>query len=205
MYVNLRGQPFEVHNDEALSNHIKRENDFFEAEILDYLATHHNKQRVVIDVGANIGNHSVYFARFLDYGFIVSMEPMPENYALLRRNMEPYNYIALIQCAASDHTGDAKMFLNSVNYGASFIDTEGPVEVKTLTIDRMMLSDVTLIKIDVEGHEPQVIEGANETIARNQPIILIEDWEQSYSELLPDNYELYHAWDKHHTYLFGPK
>lgn len=57
------------------------------------------------------------------------------------------------------------------------------------------------MKIDVEGHEPFVLAGANKTIKRCHPLILIEDKDMQYNKLLP-GYVLEKGWPKHQTYLY---
>lgn len=200
----IRGIMFHLHEYEDLSNHIKRERDFFEAEILDYLAEHHHDQKHIVDIGANIGNHSVFFANFLSYTKITCFEPIPTNFDLLVKNMAPYLNVFTTQVALSDHIKKLRMHLNQDNYGASKVDKDGPIYVSAKTLDSLRLADVTLIKIDVEGHEPQVLAGAKNTIDRDKPLVLIEDWYQQYGELLP-NHEIEKAWPHHATYLYRPR
>lgn len=201
----IRGIEFELHPNEDLSNHIRREGDFFEAEILDYIRDNFNEQKTIIDIGANIGNHSVYFANFLKYDCILGFEPLEHNFALLNRNMTGYENIALAQYAVGNYTGMAKMQPNFSNSGAGEINNEfGTIEVPIMVLDRVFFTDVTLMKIDVEWHEPQVLEGAQDTIQRCKPLILIEDANKEYAKLLPQ-YDLIKAWDHHKTYLYGWK
>lgn len=198
--MKIRGIEIQLHPNEALSNHIRRENDFFEADILDYLRDHHQAQKVIVDVGANIGNHTLYFANFLKYEKIVSFEPLPANFEILEANL-PYFNIELHQLALSDKKTALKMTPNVGNMGASRIDGQGGIEVEAITLDSLNLKNVTLIKIDVENHEPLVLEGAKDTILRCHPLILIEDWNYSYGNLFPD-YVLEKSWPKHRTYLY---
>jgi FkbM family methyltransferase len=198
----IRGVNLELHpQGEALSDHIRRENDFFEAEILDYLAEYHRKQKTIVDIGANIGNHSVYFANFLEYENILCFEPIPANFDLLRKNMAPYPNVGLAEMAVSDMTHSISMRENRGNMGASSVHIEGEIRVLSTSLDRIGLQDVTLMKIDVEGHEPQVLDGAMETMYRCHPLILIEDWENKYDGLLKD-YVIEKAWFHHHTFLY---
>jgi len=63
--LQIRGLNLFVYNNESVSNHLRQKKDFFESTTLDYLRDRHKIQKVIIDAGANIGNHSVYFANFL--------------------------------------------------------------------------------------------------------------------------------------------
>ena len=210
--MRIRGVELELHPEgEALSDHIRRENDFFEAEILDYLRDNHKFQRVIIDVGANIGNHTLYFANFLVSSFIWAFEPVLENFLLLENSLKhhiqerPMTHAIVIPLnyALSSKTQKVRITPNFGNMGASQISDDGAREVKATTIDTVLSSEsnVTLIKIDVEGYEPEVIKGAQETIQLHRPLILIEDWGREYDSLLPD-YEIEKAWPEHQTFLY---
>ena len=200
--IVLRGISLWVHDNEALSNAIRRDKDFFEAEILDYLRQNFPKQRTILDIGANIGNHSVYFANFLNYDTIIAFEPIKENFELLKINMAEYKSIGLANIAVSDKSIPLFMNFHNENYGASAVNSDGERQVSAISIDSIMLREVSLMKIDVEGHEPFVLDGANETIYRCKPLILIEDWNKEYSKYLPKEYYLNKGWDNHHTYLY---
>jgi FkbM family methyltransferase len=116
--------------------------------------------------------------------------------------MAPYDRIGLSNFAVSSSTmGNLLMVWKRDNYGASNINEGGDIKVMSVSIDRLMFTDVTLMKIDVEGHEPEVIEGANETIIRCRPLILIEDWKQEYGALLP-YHKMVQGWPEHATYLY---
>ena len=71
---------------EALSDAIARDSDYFEKEILDYMAEHYPQQDVILDIGANIGNHTVYFSQYLENSAVIAFEPVFENYSLLNYN-----------------------------------------------------------------------------------------------------------------------
>lgn len=203
--VLLRGAELKLHEfGEALSEHIRRENDYFEAEILDYIQGNFPVHGTIVDIGANIGNHSLYFARYLKYRQILAFEPVPDNYILLVSNVARYNGFYPFKFAISNQEKLIHLRPNRTNMGASEV-IENPessdVEVIALPLDRFSLYDVTLMKIDVEWHEPQVLQGAYTTIEKNKPLILIEDSNKEYEKLLP-HYECIMAWDHHKTYLY---
>ncbi len=197
----IRGIEIYLHPNEALSNHIRREKDFFEPDILDYLKSHYQSQNTIVDVGANIGNHALYFANFLQNRKIICFEPVPDNFNLLQKNLNPYPNTQLYQLALSDKKENLKVKPNPDNMGASKVDQSGNLKVNAITLDSLKLQNITLLKIDVENYEPQVLEGAKDTIERCHPLILIEDGNLSYAKLLPD-YELEMSWPKHKTYLY---
>ena len=199
--INLRGINFYTHDNEALSNHIHREKDFFEANILDYLRDNFKTQKTIIDIGANIGNHTVYFANFLKYRMIVSFEPIPANFEILVENVTPYPNICLVPYALGDTFGTLPMCEYPPNMGASHFDVNGDLEIPVYRLDSFIYKNITLLKIDVESFEPQVLHGAEETINRCKPLILIEDWDKEYASLLPD-YDCIQGWEREHTFLY---
>jgi len=205
--VLIRGLPMEVHQTgELLSNHILREQDFFEAEILDYLRDNHPEHTTIIDIGANIGNHTLYFARYLQYQQIIAFEPLQENWELLVKNCRQYRKILYMRNALTDSAKRLTIRPNRGNMGASEVvevAQEGDVTVDGYPLDYFLpvILDCTLIKIDVEWHEPQVIMGAQQVIQTFHPLILIEDARKEYGPLLPD-YECIKEWDHHKTYLY---
>lgn len=187
---------------EALSDHIVREQDYFEREILDYLETNHKKQKTILDVGANIGNHTLFFATHLEYDGIIAFEPIVDNYNLLKENTKNFN-VQLRNEAAGETTTMVKMTINRGNMGACEIDPYGTVSVHQIRLDDLFVGEVSLIKIDVEWAEIQVLEGARNLILEDKPIILIEDSDYSYTDYLQRlGYEIEASWPHHKTYLY---
>lgn len=199
--MQIRGIEIHLHEREDLSDHIRREKDFFEADILDYLKDYHPVHETIIDIGANIGNHSVYFANYMKYSLLAAFEPIPANYNLLIQNLTGSKHIQLYNFAVADKRGTLRLSPDTDNMGASKVREDGSIEVRAMTIDSCYFDNVTLMKIDVEGYEPYVLEGAKDTIFRSHPLILIEDWKGTYGKLLPD-YEIEKAWPEHSTYLY---
>lgn len=208
--IILRNNPFIVHDVEDISNAIVRDKDFYEHEILDYLVQNYPKHRRIIDVGANIGNHTVFFGKYLECDTIVAFEPEAKNYALLLKNLEvnKLTNVIPIMGALSNKNGPIGLFPHSTNYGAhqvhSDFDPATDQVVNAYMLDNFMYVDVTLMKIDIEYHEPQMLAGAIGTIKRCKPLILIEDVEEKYSELLP-NYELIQVFPHYRNYLYAWK
>jgi FkbM family methyltransferase len=201
--ITLRNKPFYIHDNEDLSNAIERNGDYWEADILDWLAVNRQHQGLILDIGANIGNHSHYFGSYLTYKKLVAFEPDDENFALLDKNLE-FIKAWLAPVAVSNVKGIIELHKNANNWGAHEVhDTPGYRTVSTIRLDDEEWPDLTLMKIDVEWHEPQVLEGAKETIAKWEPSILIEDVGNAYWEILePMGYRLMMSWEHHKTYLW---
>lgn len=199
---SVRGIPLALHPvGDYVSDEIRRTGDFYEAEVLDEVARH-VEGGVLIDAGAMIGNHTAYLAAFVPHYAIHAFEPWPANIALLRRNVAAFPTVTVHPQALSDHEWRLRM-ASEPNLGHSRVTEDGAVEVEAVTLDSFGYIDVTLLKIDVESHEPQLLAGAADTIARCHPLILIEDWTGKYGELLPD-YRVIAEWGQvRQTYLYA--
>ena len=135
---------------------------------------------VAIDVGANIGALTIPMAKLVEpNGLIYAFEASEANLGLLNRNIiqnQCDDLVLPIPCAASDHKGTLKVDKQSALHAYCRPDiNEGEFEVDCTTIDALELKRCKLIKIDVDGHELEVLNGAKETIARCRPIIYIEN------------------------------
>jgi FkbM family methyltransferase len=135
---------------------------------------------VAIDVGANIGAFTVPMAKLVGPGGnVFAFEASEANLDLLCRNVAQNNLDASVNIcarAASDHNGTLKVDKQSALHAYSRKDiNEGEFDVECITIDSLELKRCKLIKIDVDGHELQVLNGAEETIKRCRPIIYIEN------------------------------
>jgi FkbM family methyltransferase len=138
---------------------------------------------VAIDVGANIGALTIPMAKLVadehGLGHVYAFEPSGANYSLLMHNIDQNGLgskVIVIPHAASDKRGKLKVDKQSALHAYSRRDiNEGEFEVECSTIDDLQLSSCKLIKIDVDGHELEVLNGAVETIKRCKPIIYIEN------------------------------
>lgn len=192
--VTVRGLPMALHPEgEGLCNMIRASGDFYEAPILDYIAARYPDQRVIVDAGANIGNHSLYWAAFMQPEAVHAFEPLPDNLRLLEANVALWPSVVVHPVALSDAPAVLRMTPVPTNMGASAVTADGLEIVAAAPLDSFGLDDVTLLKIDVENHERQVLAGAAETIARCHPLVLVEDWTGTCGALLP-GYELEAEW-----------
>lgn len=138
----------------------------------------------VIDVGANIGNHSLEFARH--FAKVYAFEPNPHTFKLLSFNADFRPNIAVFSHGLSDKDEELMLSEDIVNYGGSSAvlqfgsDSRVRIKVKRLDDVAKKIRDVSLIKIDVEGMELNVLKGAVETIRSNQPIIAFEQHEGEF-------------------------
>lgn len=204
--MNVRGVQLALHpQGEYMSDVVRDTGDFFEAAILDELATRITGGTLV-DVGAMIGNHTTYLAAFVPHFEIHAFEPLPANLELLRQNVAPFPSVTVHPYALSDTGGLVRLDTpDPASLGHTMVDPLGSIEVEAFALDSLALDDVQLIKIDVEGHEAQVLAGAKKTIERCQPLMVIEDWEIAHVRRLAEvGYVLERSWPDHQTYLYVP-
>lgn len=154
---------------------------FYEEEELHVLKGMSKPGWVILDVGANIGNHTIYFDRFFDAKEIISIEPLPRAYKMLLMNVA-LNYCHRVNLdymglALGEKNGTceiAEAFAH--NLGGTRLasqDQGGPI---TMTTGDQLLGGrpVDFIKIDVEGMELQVLKGLKNTISSYKPLLYIE-------------------------------
>lgn len=157
-----------------------RRGAFFEAEELGLLSRHIAPGAHVIDIGANIGNHAVYFATQMKAQRVVVIEPNPLAMAPLVANVVVNGLAGIIDLSAlgvglSDHAaGGFGMKRHDRNLGATKMKP-GAGDMSVVAGDDLFEDETPqLIKIDVEGMEMSVLAGLAETITRTKPMILIE-------------------------------
>jgi FkbM family methyltransferase len=143
----------------------------------------------IIDGGANIGFHSIQFAKLANEGKVYSFEPQPLIFNVLSTNSlinGTSDIIRQYRLGLSNNIGQSKMTPlkeqefseNCINYGGrGLTDSDlGEEEVELTTIDNLHLSRLDLIKLDVQGFELKAIMGGENTIKSNYPIMLIENY-----------------------------
>lgn len=145
---------------------------FYEHQLLEHILNNHPNHKTIVEVGANIGNHVVFYEHFLNKENILAFEPEPNNYKLLCKNIS-FNTTFAYQLALGENYNKVNMIKRIDNNSGSFITTNGN-NVDMIPLDSLNLQNVTLMKIDTEGTELQVIKGAKETIRKCKPLIYAE-------------------------------
>jgi len=145
------------------------------------------------DIGANIGNHTVFLADLFDE--IYCFEPNPKALELLTANTASLPNVRIIPVGLSDQDAELGFMTGSErNLGNAHIVAQGEGPAPTVWIaarsgDGIVreekLAPPALLKIDVEGHEAQVIEGLEETIAEHTPVIVVEILERALGKAGP--------------------
>lgn len=130
------------------------------------------RRRTAIDVGAHVGFWSIHLAAH--FKMLHAFEPMAQFRECFLRNVTSKNVI-LYPVALGDRRGNVQMAYSPSDSGGTHVANhvlEGGIQLNPL--DEYDFADVDFIKIDCEGYEHYVIEGARETIARWKPTVIVE-------------------------------
>jgi FkbM family methyltransferase len=154
-----------------------------------------------VDVGANVGVHTVRLARLAGPGGeVIAIEPDPGVIARTRRNVALNNLsnVRLRNAAASDKPGEMRLYrpgeADTNRARASLLQhaylTGETITVPVVTVDDTCGEDpVALIKIDVEGHEDAVVRGAARVIDRDAPAVIFEYAAELLDDTAPTPFE----------------
>jgi len=164
------------------------------------------KGMVFVDIGAHIGYHTLTAARLVgEEGRVFSFEPEPYNFELLVKNIQlnGYNNIVAIQKAVSNNNGKVMLFVPEGCASKSLLlpdkgFTDGEyVEVETQTLDDFFqdytgcYTGVDVIKMDVEGAEPLVLNGMTNIIRSNRKLKIVTEFSPGRLRLLGSSPEEY--------------
>src|SRR2546429_817224 len=149
---------------------------------LSYLGKVVSPDAVTVDVGANCGLYTRRLARLSRR--VHAFEPSQQMARLLRRTSA--SNVSVHEIALSDHAGEADLFIpqgeNGLVHGLASLEpgVNSPGEqvvsnhVAVARLDTVVRQDVAFVKIDVEGHELSVLNGAVGLLERSQPVFLVE-------------------------------
>jgi FkbM family methyltransferase len=147
---------------------------------------------VVLEAGANIGAHTVHLARLVGpKGAVIAFEPQRIIFQLLCANIALNDLLNVhaFQIALGREIGKIKVpqldYTAEVNFGGLSLGQGGAGEDAPLwTVDSMALPSLRMLKVDVEGMEIEVLEGARATIAKLRPLLYVENDREDRSEAL---------------------
>lgn len=190
--------------DQVVSNRVRRfgHYDTAELEILENFAP---RGGAVVDIGANVGAIAVPLAAHVGSdGVVYAFEPFRMLFQYLNANVAVNGLLNVhtYHCALSNSSVPSRVqavgpsLLDGQNAGSFRVFEDGTLnaaqresmsnermeDVEVRTLDSFELPRVDLIKIDVEGHAPFVLEGAVETLRKHQPLI----WFEEHSKVLPE-------------------
>lgn len=164
---------------------MRRRRAFYETDLLETLGREVGARGgVALDVGANVGNHTLYLAGVLGLR-VLSFEPVPSNRDLLLRMVDLNDLggrITVLPYACGDAPGEVFLETDVAGNPGTYHISEGGrgEKAELVVLDEVFgtiapeAEDVAVLKIDVEGAEPAVLRGARRTIDRFGPVISVE-------------------------------
>lgn len=166
--IEAHGRSYRIEDPGGLIGRPLREGVPYEARVLEHMYRR-GFEGLAVDAGAHAGNHTLWLAAVCGLE-VAAFEPL--HYDMLARNaqLNPELAIATFDCGLAETArtaGDA---------GKGRVRGAGDIEL--VPLDRFAFDDVALIKVDVEGMEPDVLAGAADTIARCRPVIYAEAWDE---------------------------
>jgi FkbM family methyltransferase len=138
-----------------------------------------DKNSVVVDIGAHYGIYSLLSSQNAKH--VYSFEPVPENHSVLQRNIKDNDIknITTYNMAVSDEAGKAEFNIPWASDSAGFYQHPNAKTLKKIKIDvtsidkKISTKDISLVKIDTEGHEIHVLEGMRKTLVENKRVKLL--------------------------------
>jgi len=142
-------------------------------------------KRIAIDIGANVGLWARDFCKI--FKEVKLFEPYKPNTECLKKNLEPFKNFEIFEYALSNKNGVGELHINEKGLGAntlrSISDITKKEEIQIMKLDNYDFQDVDYIKIDVQFHELEVIEGSIVTLKNNNPVLCIEAARRNEEEL----------------------
>ena len=156
-------------------------NSTYQQEVFDNAIKFVKKFNVAIDVGANIGLHSTRLSKL--FTNVYSFEPVQTNFECLEVNLKQFSNVTIYKNGLGEKEFETDIMLTSShshNCGAysinKFVDSDEETVKETISVKTLDSYNLKpdFIKIDTEGYEMSVLEGAYNTLKTYQPVILAE-------------------------------
>ncbi len=187
--INTRHGFMFVNANDFIGQTLEKYGEWAYSEI-DLLANLIKPGQVVLDIGANIGTHTLSFAKMVQPdGFVFSFEPQRISFEFMCANVVANNLTNVfpMHAGVSDQSGkiyvpivDPTKKANAAAFAIRGYSAGDPVDI--VTVDSLRLGRCNLIKADVEGMEFPVLLGARQTIETHRPILFVENNYEEHSE-----------------------
>lgn len=168
----------------------------YEGDLISLADYFIEENTVIIDVGANVGFESLYFSRKYPNNPVYSYEPtaIPYNCLSKSKAINSLDNLKIFKLGVGEKNGEVEIHaategtynkgLASIDSNFDLDDTFAKETIEIITLDDHVKESlrVSLIKIDVQGYEAKVLEGAIKLIEKNKPVIIYEHFEGYYSD-----------------------
>lgn len=181
---------------DLIQKYIYENKKYFEQSNLDYVCKKwengivgkniHNGE--VLDIGTNIGNHTLYFINECGASMVHCFEPIKSTLHLLQRNIQINNiscHTKVYETAVGSKSGNASVhYFDMNNIGATGLIQDANGNLPVISIDELTFSNkIVFIKIDVEGFEFEVIKGLINTVKVHRPHLMTEIRDEYLNEV----------------------
>lgn len=186
---------FSVLENDLFYHDMKGSNTYAEQSIIDVnLAPIIQKSTYILDIGSHVGYHTLAYAKINPNIVVVAFEPQKEIYDLLNENIAQNHLADRVKTAnkcvghksmkvcLSSNVDDGPNTDKNISYDGSDIFNMGGLnigiggtEVDMIALDDIYIDNLDYMKVDVEGAEPLVFLGAENTIKRFKPVICFEN------------------------------
>lgn len=166
-----------------LSGHFQRDHADAVLSVLDDLPG--PRPRTLLEIGANIGTHSVYLTRRGHFDRMICIEPLPGNLDLLRENLRLNGLTGMatvVDCAVGDNEGHVDLHVDDTNHGAGSLmktaRSARSIRVPLRRVDNILgelgiaPGDIGLVWMDIEGAEPDALKSMEGITAIRVPILM---------------------------------
>lgn len=180
-------------SDDYIHQEISTTKTFYEIKTLEFIRNR-DLCGTYVDIGSNIGNHSVYFATQTNCNKLIAIEGNPEIWEIwnknIAKNVKAQNKCSLIK---SFITSKKTVFFNKApkhNIGMSHLsskpETEQSTQVQGKSLQSVLknVKNFSFLKVDVEGHEIEVLESCGDLLKKFSPEICIEASHTSINKIL---------------------
>lgn len=146
----------------VMSQHYQR-GIFYEMGMLEAIRAE-AKSGTYLDVGANIGNHTLYFEKFCNSDRVIAFEPLEQCLGPLKQTKK-FNQLSfeIHEIGLSDRSGEFETLIGPTTYS-----------IPVMPLDDLGLDNVSIVKIDIEGMESLALRGMLRTLERCKPILFLE-------------------------------
>ena len=136
---------------------------FYEMGMLEAIRAE-AKSGTYLDVGANIGNHTLYFEKFCNSDRVIAFEPLEQCLGPLKQTKK-FNQLSfeIHETGLSDRSGEFETLIGPTTYS-----------IPVMPLDDLDLDNVSIVKIDIEGMESLALRGMLRTLERCKPILFLE-------------------------------